>query len=107
MAAAGYHDEELLDHHKKSSRSTMSITIHESQMSGKMQRELQQVALQAANKYTQDNDIVHYIKKEFDIRHGGYWDCVVGFAGHNVQYEANSYIHFSVGNTRITLFKSA
>ncbi|XP_048067443.1 dynein 8 kDa light chain, flagellar outer arm-like [Megalobrama amblycephala] len=80
-------------------------SIHKSDMSEEMQREALQVALLAVNN-KEDNDIAHYIKKEFDRKHGNTWQCIIGSSGYSVTHNPNSYIDFSVGDTKITLFKT-
>ncbi|KAK2892387.1 hypothetical protein Q8A67_012375 [Cirrhinus molitorella] len=82
-----------------------SIVIHDSRMSAERQSHFHQVTHEAVNKYKDDKGIIGYIKQEFQCRFGGYWHCDVGFSGANDPHEADSYIHFSVGSTRITLYK--
>ncbi|KAK9971125.1 hypothetical protein ABG768_027017 [Culter alburnus] len=82
------------------------IEIHKSDMSDEMQRDALQVALLALNMYTKGNDIANYIKKEFDRKHGNTWQCIIGSSGYSVTHNPNSYINFSVGDKKITLFKT-
>ncbi|ROI64782.1 Dynein 8 kDa light chain, flagellar outer arm [Anabarilius grahami] len=88
-------------------RSTMPKTsIRRSDMSDEMECEALQVALLAVNMYEKNEDIAHYIKTEFNRKHGNYWQCIVGNFASSVTHNKNSYIDFSVGDENITLFKT-
>ncbi|KAK9971129.1 hypothetical protein ABG768_027021 [Culter alburnus] len=83
-----------------------SMEIHKSHMSDEMQREALQVTLLAVNMYTEKDDIAQYIRKEFDRKHGKYWQCIIGKFSASVSYNTDSYISFSVGGKNILLFKT-
>ncbi|KAK9971127.1 hypothetical protein ABG768_027019 [Culter alburnus] len=83
-----------------------STSIRRSDMSDEIQREALQVALLAVNMNEKNMDIADYIKKEFDRKHGGTWQCIIGDCACFVTHNMNSYIDFSVGDKNITLFKT-
>ncbi|KAK9971130.1 hypothetical protein ABG768_027022 [Culter alburnus] len=87
--------------------SKTSMEVHKSEMSDEMQRDALQVALLAVNMYEKGNDIATYIRKEFERKHGGTWQCIVGNSGYSVRHKQDSYISFSVGDKRILLFRTA
>ncbi|KAK9971122.1 hypothetical protein ABG768_027014 [Culter alburnus] len=84
-----------------------STEIRRSDMSNEMEREVLQVALLAVNMYEKNMDIAEYIKKEFDRKHGGTWQCIIGDCAYFITHKSNSYICFSVDGERIVLFKTA
>ncbi|KAK9971131.1 hypothetical protein ABG768_027023 [Culter alburnus] len=86
--------------------SETSMEVRRSEMSEEMQREALQVALLAVNMYTDGYGIATYIRKEFDRKHGKYWQCIVGNCGYSVSHNTDSYINFSVDGNRIVLFKT-
>ncbi|XP_048066373.1 dynein 8 kDa light chain, flagellar outer arm-like [Megalobrama amblycephala] len=84
-----------------------AFDIHQSDMSDEMQHEALQVTLLAVNMYKEDNDIARYIKMQYERRHWGTWACIIGSSGYCVSPKAYSYIDFSVGDKKITLFRSS
>ncbi|XDV49629.1 hypothetical protein PO909_018841 [Leuciscus waleckii] len=83
------------------------VKIHCADMSYELQQDALQVASLASNRYESHLDIARYIKKEFEKRRGGSWNCIVGSCAFHVTHETNGYINFSFGDTEITVFKSA
>ncbi|XP_048067248.1 dynein 8 kDa light chain, flagellar outer arm-like [Megalobrama amblycephala] len=82
------------------------VKVHLSKMTEELEREAFQVALVAVTIYTIENDMAKYIGKEFERKHGGTWQCVMGSSGYWVRYKS-SYISFSVGEHKIALFNTA
>ncbi|XP_048066873.1 dynein light chain, cytoplasmic-like [Megalobrama amblycephala] len=83
-----------------------STEIHKSEMSNEMEHEVLQVALLAVNMYEEEDDIAEYIKMEFQRKHGGTWQCIMGNFACSVTHKQNGYINFSVDGEKILLFKT-
>ncbi|XDV49632.1 hypothetical protein PO909_018844 [Leuciscus waleckii] len=85
------------------------IQILHTDMSQELKKDALQFASLALNLHEDHRDIARYIKKEFEQRRGGSWNCIVGDCGEYstcVHYQRNSYIRFSVGDTKIVVFRS-
>ncbi|KAK2801251.1 hypothetical protein FQN50_007811 [Emmonsiellopsis sp. PD_5] len=81
--------------------------IKSADMSEDMQQEAIDVATEAMDKYHIEKDIAQYIKKEFDLRKGATWHCIVGRNfGSFVTHETKHFIYFYVGHCAILLFKT-
>ncbi|ODH29896.1 dynein light chain, cytoplasmic [Paracoccidioides brasiliensis] len=59
-------------------REKLEAQIKSADMSEDMQQEAIEVATEAMDKYHIEKDIAQYIKKEFDLRKGATWHCIVG-----------------------------
>ncbi|OJD26504.1 dynein light chain, cytoplasmic [Blastomyces percursus] len=59
-------------------RDKLEAQIKSADMSEDMQQEALEVAMEAMDKYHIEKDIAQYIKKEFDLRKGATWHCIVG-----------------------------
>ncbi|KAK2785661.1 Dynein light chain [Onygenales sp. PD_12] len=59
-------------------REKLEAQIKSADMSEDMQQEAIDVATEAMDKYHIEKDIAQYIKKEFDLRKGATWHCIVG-----------------------------
>ncbi|KAJ5893376.1 dynein light chain type 1 [Penicillium taxi] len=76
-------------------------------MTEDMQQEAINLAIEAIGKHHVEKDIAQYIKKEFDVRKGATWHCVVGRNfGSFVTHETKHFIYFYLDHTAILLFKT-
>ncbi|XP_016330353.1 dynein light chain 1, cytoplasmic-like [Sinocyclocheilus anshuiensis] len=80
------------------------LQVNQANMSDAMQREALECSLLALST---NLDIATYVKQVFEERHGGYWNCIAGlsFRFHLGQVDA-CYVHFTLHNTSILLFKT-
>ena len=63
-----------------------------------MEVEAIRVATIALEKFYAEIDIANYIEKEFDVKYGGTWKCLVGRVfDSNVTPLMKNYMYFSVG----------
>ncbi|KAL7063988.1 hypothetical protein AAHC03_04798 [Spirometra sp. Aus1] len=71
------------------------------------ERTAAQIALEAMQMYATESAVAKQIKQEFDKRYNPSWNCIVGkhFASY-VTHEKQNYIHFTLGNATILLFKT-
>ncbi|XP_047342403.1 dynein light chain 1, cytoplasmic [Impatiens glandulifera] len=82
--------------------------IRETDMLKTMQLHALDLAAKSLDFYdvTEPTDIARYIKKEFDGRYGGGWQCIVGTDfGSFVTHCFGSFIYFYVGSLAILLFR--
>ncbi|KAI9761315.1 MAG: hypothetical protein M4579_001105 [Chaenotheca gracillima] len=78
-------------------------------MTEDMQQEAIDVATEAMTSLSLhlEKDIAQHIKKEFDIRKGATWHCIVGRNfGSFVTHETKHFIYFYLGHNAILLFKT-
>lgn len=61
-----------------SSTGSKKPTIKLADMSEEMQGEAQSITLSAIEKFTNERDIAYQIKREFERKFLGSWNCVVG-----------------------------
>ncbi|VUZ51879.1 unnamed protein product [Hymenolepis diminuta] len=76
-----------------------------------MPEEMQKRSLTSANEamkyHVLEKDIAGHIKREFDMRYGATWHCIVGRSyGSFVTHENNNFIYFFMNTVAILLFKS-
>nr|VZI14952.1 unnamed protein product [Spirometra erinaceieuropaei] len=76
-------------------------------MSDELEEVIVDIAVDALGRSTLESRCASHIKKNMDQRYGAAWHCVVGenFAGY-VTHEKQNYIHFTLGNATILLFKT-
>ncbi|KAL7411455.1 dynein light chain type 1-domain-containing protein [Mrakia frigida] len=87
---------------------TRSAIIKNIDMSDDLAQEAVDVASAALEKYNIEKDIAMHLKKEFDRRYGGCWNCVVGKNyGSFVTHETKHFIYFYLGQIAILLWKSS
>ncbi|KAK5110962.1 hypothetical protein LTR62_005500 [Meristemomyces frigidus] len=102
----------------------LAVQIKSVDMSEEMQGEAIEVAQEAMEKFTIEKvrfqafgaeheslkslqEIAHHIKKEFDMRKGATWHCIVGRNfGSFVTHETKHFIYFYLGHCAILLFKT-
>ena len=83
------------------------MSIKTVDMSESMQQEAIQVATKAKSTSELEKDIAMYIKREFDIKHGSTWHCIVGRSfGSFVTHESKHFIYFYLDQMAILLFKT-
>ncbi|VDO02653.1 unnamed protein product [Rodentolepis nana] len=81
--------------------------VRNTDMDESMQTLAIELAAAALEKYTLEKDIASHIKKEFDIRYGATWHCVVGRNfGSYVTHEVRNFLYFYIGSLAFLLFKS-
>ncbi|KAL8205529.1 hypothetical protein R6Q57_009080 [Mikania cordata] len=84
--------------------------IGETDMLQTMQDDALQLAAKALDFFdvTEATEIARVIKQEFDRMYGGGWQCIVGTNfGSFVTHCYGSFIHFSIGNLAILLFRGS
>ncbi|KAL4554974.1 hypothetical protein LXL04_037587 [Taraxacum kok-saghyz] len=84
--------------------------IGETDMRKTMQEDALQLAAKALDFFdvTEATEIARVIKQEFDRMYGGGWQCIVGTDfGSFVTHCFGSFIHFSIGNLSILLFRGS
>ncbi|CAK7350722.1 unnamed protein product [Dovyalis caffra] len=82
--------------------------VGETDMLQTMQQDALHLAAKALDTFdvTESTDIACFIKKDFDRVHGPGWQCIVGMDfGSFVTHYRGCFIHFSIGNLAILLFK--
>ncbi|KAK3674196.1 Dynein light chain [Recurvomyces mirabilis] len=102
----------------------LEVQIKSVDMSDEMQQEAIEVAQEAMDKFNIEKvrfevqgaeheslkflqEIAHHIKKEFDVRKGATWHCIVGRNfGSFVTHETKHFIYFYLGHCAILLFKT-
>ncbi|XP_048067368.1 dynein light chain 2, cytoplasmic-like [Megalobrama amblycephala] len=85
------------------SMSKAAIEVKFAKMSADMQKDAQHQLLVAQLIYKGNSEIANYIAKEFDRKHGGTWNAVVGIFGNHIT--SSSYICFYDGSKYTLLFK--
>jgi len=92
---------------KEEKKEKPDAQIKSADMSDEMQQQAIDVASDAMEKYSVEKDIAQYIKKEFDMRAGATWHCIVGRNfGSFVTHETKHFIYFYLGHCAILLFKT-
>nr|GFC27284.1 dynein light chain, type 1/2 [Tanacetum cinerariifolium] len=71
------------DDHKSTSASSLStssrkVVIKSADMKQDMQHEAVDIAITAFEKCSVEKDVAEQIKKEFDVKYGPTWHCIVG-----------------------------
>jgi len=85
----------------------LEAQVKAADMSEDMQQEAIEVAQDAMREYNIEKDIAQFIKKEFDLRKGATWHCIVGRNfGSFVTHETKHFIYFYLGHCAILLFKT-
>ncbi|KAL2039255.1 hypothetical protein N7G274_007923 [Stereocaulon virgatum] len=85
----------------------LEAQIKSADMSDEMQQQAIDVSQTAFEKFSIEKDIAQYIKKEFDMRAGATWHCIVGRNfGSFVTHETKHFIYFYLGHCAILLFKT-
>jgi dynein light chain LC8-type len=88
-------------------KSDKKAVIKSADMSDAMQKEAENVAIQAMARYGVEKDIAAYIKKEFDMKYQPTWHCIVGRNfGSFVTHESKHFVYFNVDQLAILLWKS-
>jgi len=83
------------------------VILKSADMKEEMQNEAIAIALAAFEKHGVEKEIAEYIKKEFDMKHGPTWHCIVGRNfGSYVTHETNHFVYFYLDSKAILLFKS-
>jgi dynein light chain LC8-type len=83
------------------------ITIKTVDMTPEMIKDVEDVSVNALQRYNNDRDVAMSIKKIFDKKYMASWHCIVGrnfsaFVTHETKY----YIYFNIGYISILLWKS-
>ncbi|KAL3821564.1 hypothetical protein ACJIZ3_007469 [Penstemon smallii] len=84
--------------------------IGETDMVKAMQEDALHLAAKALDFFdvTEATQIAQFIKKDFDRMYGGGWQCIVGTNfGSFVTHWSGCFIHFSIGNLSILLFRGS
>lgn len=72
-----------------------------------MQHEAVDIAIAAFEKCSVEKDVAEQIKKEFDVKYGPTWHCIVGKNfGSYVTHETNHFVYFYLESKAVLLFKS-
>ncbi|KAE9548402.1 hypothetical protein FO519_008383 [Halicephalobus sp. NKZ332] len=83
------------------------VTIHDSDMSCDMKQNATTYALLAVDQCQDKNDIATFIKKKFDSKYGGAWQCIAARnVGYSISNEPNTFIFLQIEDNWILLFKS-
>ncbi|CAH8832470.1 unnamed protein product [Trichobilharzia szidati] len=73
-----------------------------------MQQDAVDICYQGIEKFTEECEIASYLKKEFDLKYGPNWHCVVGKSfGSYVSHEENGFIFFHLKGYCAMLFKAS
>ncbi|CAM8887510.1 unnamed protein product [Rhodiola kirilowii] len=86
-----------------SSAAKKKVVIKSADMREDMQAEAIDIAVAAFEKHSVEKDVAEFIKKEFDIKHGPTWHCIVGSY---VTHETNHFVYFYLDHKAVLLFKS-
>ncbi|KAL4318644.1 hypothetical protein GQ457_18G000860 [Hibiscus cannabinus] len=84
--------------------------IKETDMAEKMQNQAMAFASQALDLYDVSDciSIASHIKKDFDKKYGGGWQCVVGSNfGCFFTHTKETFVYFALGNLNFLIFKAA
>ncbi|KAH9618557.1 hypothetical protein KSS87_006325 [Heliosperma pusillum] len=84
--------------------------VGETDMLQTMQKYALDLAAKALDYFdvTQATEIARFIKKEFDMVHGGGWQCIVGTDfGSFVTHCHGCFIYFNIGNLAFLLFRGS
>ena len=83
------------------------VVIKTVDMTKEMQEHVIDISIQGIEKFSVEDDIAAFIKKEFDKKYKSTWHCIVGRNfGSEVTHKSKHLIHFFIHDVGVLLFKS-